>query len=473
MSADGKAIVVGAGPNGLAAAIRLAQAGMDVTVLEAATTIGGGTRTQELTIPGLAHDVCSAVHPFGVASPLLRSLPLEEHGLQWCWPEVDLAHPLDGGRGVALWRSLDATCANLGEDAGRWRRDFEPLVDRFDDLVEEVFQPVLHLPSHPVLLADFGRRALQSAKGHARRFRTEEARALFAGVAAHIMRPLTFPTTASVGVMMTAAGHRWGWPVARGGSQAITDAMASLLRHLGGTIETSQHVRHLTDLPPAEAVLLDVSPTALVAMAGELLPARTRRAFARWRYGPGAFKVDLAVDGGIPWTFEAARRAGTVHLGGTFEQIASAEADVHVGRMPSQPFVLLAQQYLADPSRSVGDVHPVWAYAHVPHGDDRDHTEALLGQIERFAPGARERIVAVHTTGPAQLAAYNPNYVGGDIGTGANDARQVIFRPRITTDPYATGIDGVWLCSAATAPGPGVHGMCGANAAARVLRSRR
>lgn len=471
---DGRsAIVVGSGPNGLAAAVRLAQAGMDVTVLEGADRIGGGARSAELTVPGLVHDVCSAVHPFGIASPFYSSLGLEDFGLEWCQPEIDLAHPLDGARAGVMVRDLEATVAKLGDDGAAWRRTFAPLVRRFDDLVAEMFQPLLHVPRAPFLMARFGLMALQSADLFARRWKQDEARALFAGVAAHIIHPLDRVTTASVGVMMTAAGHRHGWPVAKGGSQSITGALAGLLTSLGGTIETGHHVSSLRDLPPAEAVLLDVSPTALVTMAGDDLPARSRRSFTTWEYGPAAYKLDLAVEGGIPWTNEACRRAVTVHVGGTFEEIAATEQEVAAGRMPERPFVLVAQQYLADPSRSVGDVHPVWTYAHVPHGHPGNHTDAILDQLERFAPGTRERVVGMHVHAPADLEAYNPNYVGGDIATGANSPGQVVFRPRFGTDPYATGIPGVWLCSAATTPGAGVHGMCGANAADRALRSLR
>jgi phytoene dehydrogenase-like protein len=464
------AIVVGAGPNGLAAAVTIARQGFEVTVLEGAEAIGGGTRTQELIMPGVRHDVCSAVHPFGVASPFLRTLELEAHGLTWCWPEIDLAHPLDGGRAGVMVRSLDDTAAGLGHDGAAWRRMFAPVARRLDDLTADIFRPVLHVPRHPTGLGRFGLRALQPATLLARRWRADEARALFGGVAAHVMQPLERPTSSAVGVMLIAAGHHVGWPVAEGGSHAITRAMASLLVELGGTIETGARVTSLGELPPSRVVLLDVAPAAAAAMAGDRMPARARRAYLSWRHGPAAYKVDLVVDGGVPWTNDACRRAGTVHCGGTLEEIAAAEREVHGGRMPARPFVLVAQQYLADPGRSKGDLHPIWAYGHVPNGYSGDATDAIVDQIERFAPGLRERIVGTAVRVPAELERDNPNYVGGDIATGANDPLQVAIRPRLARDPYATGIPGVFLCSAATPPGAGVHGMCGFNAARSALR---
>jgi phytoene dehydrogenase-like protein len=463
------AVVVGSGPNGLAAAVTLAQAGLAVTVLEAAEEIGGGTRTAELTVPGVLHDVCSAIHPFSAASPFLASLPLGEHGLEWRWPDVDLAHPIDGGRAGALVRSLPHTAEKMGADARAWTRTFGPVVSRFDRLAGDILGPLLHVPGHPVAMARFGLRAALPASALVRRFRTDEVRGLFGGCAAHVFRPLNRPTTAAPGVMLVAAAHAVGWPVAAGGSQHITRAMASLLEKLGGTIETGVHVTALRQLPKAKVTMFDTSPRALVEIAGRELPARTRRAYTRWKYGPGAFKLDLAVEGGIPWTAEVCRRAGTVHVGGSFEEIATAELDVHRGRMPARPFLLVGQQYLCDPSRSAGDVHPVWAYAHVPAGYTGDASDAMLEQIERFAPGTRERIIGRHAIDPAGFEAYNPNYVGGDIATGANDLRQLVLRPRLALDPYATGLPGVYLCSAATPPSAGVHGMCGHHAAVRAL----
>lgn len=468
------AVVVGAGPNGLAAAVALARAGRSVTVLEGADTIGGGTRTAELTVPGLRHDVCSAVHPFAVASPFLASLPLARHGLVWRHAEVELAHPLDDGSAGVMVRSLAETCAGLGRDGEAWRGLFGPLTRGFDQLADDVLGPVLRWPAHPVRMARFGLRAGLSATLLAGRFETPQARALFAGSAAHVFRPLNRPATASVGVMLTAAGHVHGWPVPEGGSAAITDALASLLAELGGTVVTGHRVRARSDLPAARVTLFDTGPEAVLEVYGDTLPARARRGFRRFRHGPAAYKVDLAVRGGVPWTNEAARRAGTVHVGGTLEEIATAEAAICAGEMPERPFVLVAQQSLADPSRVLrqpgGDIHPVWAYAHVPAGWAGPGEQVVLDQLERFAPGLRERVVATAVRSPADFAADNPNYVGGDIVGGANDLRQLVARPRLAADPYATGIPGVYLCSAATPPGAGVHGMCGYRAAQRALR---
>jgi phytoene dehydrogenase-like protein len=466
-----RAVVVGSGPNGLAAAVVLARAGLDVEVVEAAATIGGGTRTSELTLPGLLHDECSAFHPSGLASPFFTSIAadLERHGLRWRWPEIEFAHPLDSGRAAVLHRSVSATVDELGPDGAAWQRTFGPLSEHLADVVADTFRPILHVPRHPVRLARFGLGALQPATLYARRWHTTEARALFAGVAAHAIQPLRRPLTASFGLMLGAAGHAYGWPVAEGGSQAITTALAAIVAEQGGTITLGSRVTDVAALD-ADVVLLDVSPRAAAAMLGDRLPRRVRRSYGRYRYGPAAFKLDLAVDGGVPWTAAACGRAGTVHLGGSMEQIAVAEAEVHAGRMPRRPFVLVGQQYLGDPSRSVGDVHPVWAYAHVPAGFSGDATEAILQQIERFAPGVRDRIVATSVRGPAELQAHNANYVGGDIASGANDAWQTLFRPRLAVDPYATGVPGVYLCSSATPPGAGVHGMCGYHAARRALQ---
>jgi phytoene dehydrogenase-like protein len=464
-----EAIVVGSGPNGLAAAVTLARAGVRVTVLEAAGRIGGGARSAQLTRPGLVHDECSAFHPTGVASPFLRSLPLDEHGLQWLWAPVDLAHPLDDGPAAVLSRSMDETTARLGPDAAPWRRLFGPLTAGFDELAADLLGPVVHIPRHPVRLGRFGLRALLPATGLAGRWHTHAARALFAGVAAHALHPLRSPLSASIGLVLTAAGHAHGWPVARGGSQSIADALASLLKAHGGTIETGVAVQAYAQLASADIVMLDVTPGSAARILGDRLPLRVARAYRRYRHGPGAFKLDLAVEGGIPWSDEACRRAGTVHLGGTLEEIVRTEDDIAAGRMPRRPFVLVGQQYLADPSRSVGDLHPVWAYAHVPAGYTGDATEAILDQIERFAPRARERIRAQVARTTRDLAAYNANYVGGDIATGANNARQLLLRPRIALDPYRTGVPGVYLCSAATPPGAGVHGMCGFHAARSAL----
>ena len=465
------AIVVGSGPNGLACAATLASRGVAVTVIEAAAAIGGGTRSSELTLPGLIHDECSAVHTFAVGSAALTGLDLGRHGLEWAWPEIDVAHPLDGGGGASMVRSIEATAAGLGSAGAAWKRRFGPSAASFDALGEDIFRPILHPPRHPIKLVRFGLPTLAPATTLARGFDTEEARALFGGVAAHLFGRLDRPFSSAVAMAMICGGHRYGWPVARGGSQAIADALAGVIREHGGTIETGRPVRSLAELPAADAVVLDLVPGAVAELAGDRLPARVARAYRRYKHGPGAFKVDLAVEGGIPWQQEEARRSGTVHLVGSLAELAAAEREVSRGRMPARPFVLLCQQYLADPSRSAGDVHPIWAYAHVPSGYDGDATEAVIDQIERFAPGARERIVARATSSPAQLAQRNPNYVGGDIVGGANTPWQTLVRPRLALDPYATGIPGVFICSAATPPGAGAHGMCGYNAARSVLRS--
>ncbi|MFF4503488.1 phytoene desaturase family protein [Streptomyces sp. NPDC001401] len=467
------ATVVGAGPNGLAAAVALARAGLRVTVLEAADRIGGGTRSGEAIVPGLLHDHCSAIHPMAVGSPFLNELGLDRYGLRWAWPEIDCAHPLDGGTAGVLHRSVAETAAGLGADGRTWRRLFEGPSTAYDSFGDDIMGPLLRLPRHPVRLARFGVPALAPASLLAKAFRTEQARGLWGGVAAHAFHPLQRPLTASIGLGIVTAGHCYGWAVAEGGSRRITDALAALLRELGGTIETGVRVRSVAQLPRADVTLWDVAPTALADILGALLPPRIARAYRRYRYGPGAFKVDFAVERGVPWRAEAARRAGTVHLGGTYAEIAAAERDIHTGRMPQRPFVLVGQQYLADPSRSAGDVHPVWSYAHVPNGYTGDATAAIIAQIERFAPGFRERIIGTAVRTTPGFAEYNPNYVGGDIMTGAMDIHRLVLGTRPTLQPYDTGVPGHYLCSAATPPGAGAHGMCGAHAAARALRRLR
>ncbi len=465
-----EAVIVGTGPNGLACAAVLARAGLKVTLYEAAETIGGGTRSSELTLPGLLHDHCSAVHPMGVASPVFRELDLASHGLEWLWPEIDMAHPLAGGRAGVVHRSLGRTAADLGQDGPAWRRLFGAPVAAFEKLRHEILGPVIHLPRHPVDLARFGLPSLLPATRLAGFFSTEAGRALIAGAAAHSFSPLTQPMSAAVGMALIVSGHSGGWPVAKGGSRSVTDALASVIRAQGGTIETGRRVESLSELPAADAVVLDLAPAGVLELAGDRLPERVRRAYRRYRYGPGSFKVDLAVEGGVPWLSDDCRRAGTVHVGGSLEQIADAERQVNLGVMPARPFVLVCQQYLADPSRSKGDIHPVWAYAHVPAGYPGDASEAVIDQIERFAPGLRERILGRFVRSTDGFESYNPNWVGGDIATGANTPRQMLMRPRIGLKPYETGIPGVFICSSATPPGGGVHGMCGANAAEAVLR---
>ena len=463
------AIVVGAGPNGLAAAITLARAGVQVTVLEAADEIGGGTRSSEAIIPGLLHDHCSAIHPMAVGSPFLTDLQPDRYGLSWRLPEIDCVHPLDGGTAGVLYRSVEATAHGLGSDGSRWRALFAWSSTRFDALAEDIMGPLVRPPHHPLMLARFGAPTVLPASALARWFRTEKARALFGGGAAHAFRPLHYPMTSAIGLGILTAGHRHGWAVAAGGSQSITNALASLLADLGGKIETGTRVEAVSQLPPADVTMFDLAPDAVAGILGDRLPRRIARAYRRFRRGPGAFKVDFAVEGGVPWTNPEAHRAGTVHVVGSFAELASTERDIHAGRMPERPFVLVGQQYLADPQRSVGNIHPVWTYAHVPNGYSGDATAAIIAQIERFAPGFRDRIVGHTVRTTTQMASYNPNFVGGDIMTGSKDIRQLTFGPRITLSPYNVGLRGMYICSAATPPGPGAHGMCGYNAAQSAL----
>ena len=467
------AIVVGAGPNGLAAAIVLARAGRSVLVVESADTVGGGTRTAALTLPGFRHDVCSAIHPLVPGSPFLRTLPLEEHGLEWVESPAALAHPFDDGTAALLERSLAATAATIGGDRAAWLRMMGPLVWKADVILGGVLGP-LRVPRNPLTLARFGLDAIRPATSVARRrFREPRARALFAGLAAHSMLPLTRSPSAGVGLVLALLGHHVGWPFARSGSQAIADALASYLRSLGGEIRTGQNVESLDDLPATRAVLVDVTPRQLVRMAGKRLPAGYRRRLGGYRYGPGVFKLDLALDGPIPWRAEECTRAATVHLGGTLEEIAASEAAISRGLTPERPYVLLAQQSLFDPTRAPAGKHTVWAYCHVPNGSGADMTDRIEAQIERFAPGFRDLILARHTMGPADIEAYNPNYVGGDINAGVQDLRQLFTRPVARSVPYSTPAKGLYICSASTPPGGGVHGMCGYWAARAALRNLR
>jgi len=469
-----KAVVVGSGPNGLAAALTLADAGLDVEVLEAEDRPGGGTRTSELTLPGLLHDDCAGFHPLAVDTPFSRHFDLEKHGLSWRWAEVEYAHPLDGGRGAALHRSVAETVARLGEDGSAWRRTFGHLAPRFADISEDFLEPLLHVPAHPVKLGFFGALSLLPAKALAGLFRTDEARALFGGVAAHAMRPFSSPVSSAIGVALGTAAHTYGWPVAHGGSAAIHRAMVSALEERGGRVRTGVRVTSLDELRDSsgdpDVVMLDLPPAAAADVAGDRIPGRVARALRRYRRGPGAFKVDFAVEGGVPWLHEESRHAGTVHVCGTFEEVAEAEAAVARGQMPARPYLLVGQQYLADPSRASDGLVPLYAYAHVPHGWRGDATELVEDQIERFAPGFRSRVRARHVRSVSGMEAYNSSYVGGDVVTGANDPLQLVLRPRPTLAPYGLGVDGLFLCSAATPPGAGAHGMCGWNAAQAALR---
>jgi phytoene dehydrogenase-like protein len=464
------AIVVGSGPNGLAAAARLAHAGLDVTVLEAADTIGGGTRSSEMIVPGLVHDHCSAFHPIAAASPFLTDLDLASDGLSWLQPVVDCAHPLDDGSAGVLCRSIDRTADGMGRDGAAWRRLFAPMAARFDDLFADASQPVLRVPRHPLTLARFGSAVLLPATTLARLWSTEEARALWAGVAAHTFHRLDRPMTSAVGLMLIVAGHAKGWVVAEGGSQAIANALATDIQRHGGRIETGVRVTSAADLPSTDVLMLDVAPSIAADILGDRLPSRVARSYRRFRHGPGVFKVDFAVEDGVPWTAPSARQAGTVHLGGDLDEVVANEKAVHTRAMPERPFVLVGQQYLADPTRSVGNVHPVWSYAHVPHAYSGDATDAIVAQIERFAPGFRERIIGTAVRSATDMSVYNANFIGGDVIGGSSSPTQLLFRPRLAVDPYYTGIPGTYLCSASTPPGAGAHGMCGANAAARALK---
>jgi phytoene dehydrogenase-like protein len=463
------AVVVGSGPNGLSAAITIAQAGRSVQVLEGAETIGGGTRSAELTLPGFMHDVCSAIHPMAIASPFLRDLPLERHGLEWIDP-APVAHPLDDGSAAMLERSLEATAAGLGADGRAYERLLRPLVDKGQELLAMLLGPA-RAPHHPLLLARFGMSGLRSATGLANGlFAREPARALFGGVAAHSMLRLEQQPSAAMGVVMSVAAHVDGWPVPRGGSQRIADALAGHLRGLGGEILTGRSVATYGELPAARAYLFDTSPRAMSQIMGEELPAAYTRRLARFRPGPGAFKLDFALAEPIPWRAGECARAGTVHLGGTLAEMAAAERAVARGEHPRDPFVLLAQSSLFDPTRAPRGEHTAWAYCHVPNGSRVDMAERIEAQIERFAPGFRDCVKARSVLSPAELESYNPNYIGGDIMGGAQDFRQLFTRPVARLNPYATPNGKVYLCSASTPPGGGVHGMCGHYAARAALR---
>lgn len=462
------AVVVGSGPNGLAAAIAIAQTGRRVIVVEAADTIGGGSRSAELTLPGFVHDVCSAVHPFAVVSPFFRSLPLAAHGLDWVSPPVMLAHPLDHGPPACLYRTLEQTAETLGDDGAAYRKLFGPLVESWPKIAASVLGP-LRWPRHPFALARFGLRALQPASSIARRvFAREPARALLAGVAAHSMIPLEMRPTGGVALALALVGHIGGWCIPRGGAQTIANALASYLQSLGGEIVTNLTVTSLDALPPARAVLCDLSPRPLLRIAGHRFPSGFRRALLRYRYGMGAYKVDWALDAPIPWRDPQCALAGTVHLGGSLDEIAASERDAWNGRVTSRPFVLLSQPTLFDSSRAPHGKHVVWAYCHVPHGSTADMLEAIEQQIERFAPGFRERVIARSVMRPADIERRNANFVGGDIAGGATTLGQLFTRPTWRT--YWTPIRGLYICSAAAPPGVGVHGMCGYFAAQAALK---
>jgi phytoene dehydrogenase-like protein len=464
------AVIIGSGPNGLAAAIRLAQEGIKVVVLEAAATIGGGMRSKALTLPGFVHDVCSAIHPLAVLSPFFRSLPLDRYGLEWIHPPAPLAHPLDGGNAALLERSVHETAQKLGIDNAAYSRLMTPLVADAEKLFCDLLAP-LRFPRYPFALARFGRQGLRSAMGLVRRsFGDDRARALFAGNAAHSILPLERPLTAAIGLILTLSGHRYGWPIAKGGSQRIADSMAAHLLAMGGEIVCEHRVTALNELPKAKVILCDVAPPTLAKIASLCLPERYKAKLYRYRYGPGAFKLDWALTSPIPWKNSECARAGTVHVGGSFEEVAAAESAPWRGEHAERPFVLVAQPSLFDSSRAPPANHTGWAYCHVPNGSTVDMTERIEAQIERFAPGFRDCILARHRMSTADLETYNANYVGGDIIGGVQDLRQLYTRPVARFVPYSTPVTGLFLCSASTPPGAGVHGMCGAFAAQAALR---
>jgi phytoene dehydrogenase-like protein len=462
-------VVVGSGPNGLAAAITLAREGRSVVVLEAAETVGGGTRTLELTRPGFRHDICSTVVPLAKASPFFQQLPLGDHGLRLVHPDAPLAHPLDDGTAVMLERSVDETAAGLGPDSEEYRKLMAPFVDRSDRL-EPFILGHSPLTRHPLLAARFGLVALRSANGAVRRFEGERARALFAGLAAHSIQDLHRMPTASFGLVLGILGHVHGWPVVEGGSQRLAEALTSYLRTLGSEIDTGMRVESLDELPPGELTMLDLTPRQVLHVAGGRLPSRYARALRRYRYGPGVFKVDWALDGPVPWTAPEVARGGTVHLGGSFEEIAASESAVWRGELSDRPFVLAVQQTLFDGSRAPAGKHTFWAYCHVPNGSGADMTERIEAQVERFAPGFRDLILERSVHGPADMERYDENYVGGDINGGVQDLRQLYTRPVVRLNPYSTPVKGLYLCSSSTPPGGGVHGLCGWYAARYALQ---
>jgi phytoene dehydrogenase-like protein len=468
-ASEHEVVVVGSGPNGLAAALTVAQAGRSVLVLEAHDEIGGGTRTAELTLPGFLHDVCSAVHPLGIASPFFRALPLAEKGVTWLHPPFPLAHPLDDGSAVVVQRSLEATAASLGRDGSAYTRLLGPLVREWQPLLDTFLGP-LRSVRHPLLMARFGVPALAPAATLAKLFGRDATRALVAGLAAHAIQPLERAGTGAFALMLGTLAHAVGWPVPRGGARTLAAALRTLLEEHGGEVRTGREVLSVAEFPRARAILLDLAPRGVLRLAGATVPPRYRRALERYRYGPGVFKLDLALSEAVPWAAEACRRAGTVHVGGTLEEIARAERQVWRGVHPERPFVIVAQPSLVDDTRAPAGAHTLWAYCHVPHGSDVDMREPILAQIERFAPGFRRLVLAAHGTSAAAFGRYNPNYVGGDINTGVQDLRQQFARPVARWDPYATPDGRLFVCSAATPPGGGVHGMCGFGAARSALR---
>ena len=464
----GDAVILGSGPNGLAAAVTLARAGLSVAVFEGAESPGGGCRTAELTLPGYAHDVCSTVHPLAAASPFFRTFTAGEIPLRR--PAVAFAHPLDGGTAAAVFGSVAETADTFGVDARAYRRLMGPLVEHADQIIPHALGPVRPLPVPPLAMMRFGALGIRPAQMLASRFKTVEARAAFGGCAAHAIQPLNYPLTGGFGLVMTILAHSVGWPVVEGGSVAITKALVAELERHGGKVHTGQWIKSLAELPPASATLLDVTPRQLLALDDGRLPARYRRALGRYRYGPGIFKLDWALSGPVPWQAEACRQTATVHLGGTFEEIARSEADVAAGRISEQPFCIVVQSTVTDPTRAPAGHHTLYAYCHVPSGSTVDMTDRIEAQIERFAPGFRDLVLARSSSTPADIEAHNPNNIGGDIASGATSLLQTLFRPTYAIRSYRTPVRGLYLCSAATPPGGGVHGMAGMRAADVALR---
>lgn len=469
LKTDFDAIIIGSGPNGLAAAIALQQKGLSVLIVEAKATIGGGLRTAELTLPGFKHDICSAIHPLAIASPFFSSLPLEKHGLTFIHAKIAAAHPLDDGTAAILTNSLQETANNLGVDKDNYLNLIEPITKQWAVLLPELLAP-LHFPNDPIGFAKFGLKAFQPATWIANRFKTKQAKALWAGMAAHSIQPLSNLTTSAIGLVLTTAAHKSGWPIPKGGSQSLADALASYFVSIGGKIETNFLVESLGQLPSAKAILFDITPRQLLKIAGHRFSTIYQWQLEKYRYGMGVFKVDWALDGAVPFTSAKAREAGTLHLGNTFEEIAASELETSKGKHPDKPFVLLAQQSVFDETRSPKGKHAVWGYCHVPNGSKKDMTEAIEKQVERFALGFRERILARHTFNTEQLEEYNPNYIGGDINGGIIDLGQLFTRPALRYSPYRTSEKGLYICSSSTPPGGGVHGMCGYHAAQRVLK---
>jgi phytoene dehydrogenase-like protein len=463
------AVVVGSGPNGLAAAITIQQTGRSVLLVEAKDSIGGGLRSAELTLPGFIHDICSAIHPLAAGSPFFQTLPLRQHGLEYIYPPIAAAHPFDDGTAAALFKSAQQTAQALGEDELNYLNLMKPLIKYWPSIITDVLGP-LHFPKHPVNMARFGFSAITAASYLANRFHTDKGRGLWAGMAAHSMQPLSNAATSAIALVLMITGHTQGWPLSKGGSKGIANALASYFISLGGKIETSFYIRSLSQLPSSHAVLFDVTPRQLLQIAGHQFSSLYKWQLNRYRYGMGIFKIDWALDGPIPFTSFECRNAATIHIGNSFEEIASSEQLISEGKHPDQPFVILAQQSLFDASRAPDGKHTAWAYCHVPNGSQMDMTDRIEKQVERFAPGFRDIIRGRHVMNTARIEAYNPNYIGGDINGGIIDVRQLFTRPALRLSPYKTSAKGIYICSSSTPPGGGVHGMCGYHAAKKALK---